>query len=205
MHRQEDLLQENVLALKQTQACNGQDEPHLVDHAQLRLAQQVSTSEVAGGAKPIVRDGEAGASSAILFLDDRRLTRDCLSEAIQDLCPDMIIVGLRPADYAPEAIKAHIAIIIFNLHDATISEAARLLRIDRGRSASPPVLFITSRDQRRETMEAVDCGATGLVRADACIELLVAAIRLVIAGGGYFPAETIKSLMVQTPATKNLP
>ena len=198
-------MQEIVLALKQTQACDGLDEPHLVDGAAQRLAQATSATGGAHSAKPIIRNGEAGASSVILLLDDLRLTRDCLREAIQDLSADMIVLSLPTADYAPEAITAPVAIIVFNLHGLAVSEAARLLRLDARRPAASPVLFISSRDQRGETMEAVECGAMGLVPADARIELLIAAIRLVIAGGSYFPAETITSLMTQSPATKSLP
>ncbi len=205
MHRQEDFLQEIVLALKQTQACDGLDEPHLVDGAAQRLAQATSATGGAHSAKPIIRNGEAGASSVILLLDDLRLTRDCLREAIQDLSADMIVLSSPTADYAPEAITAPVAIIVFNLHGLAVSEAARLLRLDARRSAASPVLFISSRDQRGETMEAVECGAMGLVPADARIELLIAAIRLVIAGGSYFPAETITSLMTQSPNSKSLP
>jgi DNA-binding NarL/FixJ family response regulator len=53
-------------------------------------------------------------------------------------------------------------------------------------------------------MAAVEHGAMGLVRADARLELLIAAIRLVMAGGRYYPAETLTSLAAAAPAPTDL-
>ncbi len=192
-------MQENFFAPKQSQASNSGDGCRLVDGVEHGLARHISATGSDIKATADMADGNA----AILFLDDLRLTRDCMTEIIQDLCPEFIILGLRPSDYPPETL-ADVALIIFNLHGVTISEAVGFLRLEVDVPA-PPVLFITNRDQSSETMEAVECGAMGLVRANARIELLIAAIRLVIAGGSYFPAETITSLMAQTPASKNHP
>ena len=159
------------------------------------------------GAAPhgLVAKPDGGSPACILFIDEMRLTRDCLVEILQDHCPDMIIVGLRPLDYAPDEMGANVAIIIYSLHGAVISEAIALLRMDMRSVAAPPVLFITDRTQRSEIMEAVECGAMGVVRSDARIDLLIAVIRLVMAGGSYFPADTLTTLMAQTPAAKPFP
>ena len=148
---------------------------------------------------------DAAAPACIVFLDDLRLTRDCLVEILQDHCPDMIILGFRPMDYAPETMVANVAIIVYNLHDGVISEAIALLRMEARGVAAPPVLFIANRAQRSEIVEAMECGAMGLIRSDVRIDLLIAAIRLVMAGGSYFPADTLTTLMAQTPAAKPFP
>ena len=195
-------MQQKVSALKRTQTCNGANDPRRVDGAEHSLAKQIG--QTVPGFKAKAADGKARASLSILFIDDQRLTRDCMTELIQELCPDMIVLGLRIADFQPVEPGSSVALIIFNLHRVSVGEAARLLRLET-QLASPPVLFITNRDQRREIMEAVECGAMGLVRANVRVDLLVAAIRLVIAGGSYFPADTITSVMSQAPAMKNLP
>lgn len=134
----------------------------------------------------------------LLFLDDLRLTRECLAETIQDHCPDMEVVGAAPADYQMQASRAPLALIIFNLHHAPIHAAVAALRPPAAQ-ALPPTLFITTRDERSEALQAMQHGVAGLVRADARIELLIAAIRLVIAGGRYFPANILTSLMGKAP------
>ena len=189
-------MQEIFSAPDQTQPC--------MDGVERSLAKLNRASE---GAAPrgVVAKPDGGSPACILFLDELRLTRDCLVEILQDHCPDMIIVGLRPLDYAPDAMGANVAIIIYNLHGAVISEAIALLRMDMRSDVVPPVLFITDRTHRSEIMEAVECGAMGLVRSDARIDLLIAAIRLVMAGGSYFPADTLTTLMAQTPAAKPFP
>jgi DNA-binding NarL/FixJ family response regulator len=151
---------------------------------------------------PGLREATAsGAGRAILFLDDLRLTRDCLTEAIQEHCPEMQVIGLRTMDYQRQTISSSIAIIIFNLHTAPIPKAVATLR-SNGAGAAPPVLLITSGHERNEGPQAVECGVAGLVRADARIELLIAAIRLVIAGGRYFPADMLAPLMAKAPRAR---
>lgn len=197
-------MQETLLALRRTNGSNGEVSPRLVDGVEHGLAKRSSLTQSVTARAVDAKPG-AGPPATALFLDDLRLTRDCLTEIIQDHCPDMHILGLRPADYSPEALSANVAIIIFNLNGAIIKEAAGLLRVETKDAVSPPVLFISDRVRRSEAMEAVECGAMGLVPSDARIDLLIAAIRLVVAGGSYFPADTLTSLMAQTPAAKNHP
>ncbi len=140
----------------------------------------------------------------LLLLDEMRLTRDCLAETIQDLCPDMEVVGASPADFQTQAGLTPVALLVFNLHHAPIHVAVAALRLHAAQ-AMPPMLFITTRDERSEALQAMQHGVAGLVRADARIELLIAAIRLVIAGGRYFPADILAALMTKTqPARHSL-
>lgn len=197
-------MQETRSAFEQTQACDGGADHRFADGFDHSLAQHIRQTAGVIQTNVVSEEEKAFARGCILFIDGQRLTRDCMTELIADLCPEMTVLGLCAADDQPDVAFARVALVIFNLHDASISEAARLLRLEP-RFGSAPVLFISSRAQRSETIEAVECGAMGLVRADARIELLIAAIRLVIAGGSYFPAECLTSLMAQPSATKIIP
>ena len=181
----------------QTRPRNGAHDCLLVDGAPSNFA----TRAPASSAHPLIAHGGSHATGAILWLDDQRLTRQCVSEALQDLCPDMDISGLRTDDYHRHQPCAEALLVIVNLHGARIGEAVQRLRLAEA-SPPPPLLFITARDERSETLEAVDHGAMGLVHATARIELLVAAIRLVMAGGRYYPAQ---SLALSAPAAKDFP
>ena len=59
--------------------------------------------------------------------------------------------------------------------------------------------MITNKSESAAAIEAVQATIAGLVRSDARIDLLLAAIRLVIAGGRYYPADTLTSLMRKAP------
>ena len=54
----------------------------------------------------------------VLFLDNQRLTRDCLTEVITEQCPDLHVRGLRALDLEGQRPGADVALIILNLHDA---------------------------------------------------------------------------------------
>jgi hypothetical protein len=144
-------------------------------------------------------NGHAGAARCVLFLDNQRLTRDCLSEVIREQCPDLHVMGLRPLDFDERPASADIALIIVHLHDAPLSAVTRLAQADLAQARTPPILVITDRDESAASIEAMQRAIAGLVRSDASINLLLAAIRLVIAGGRYYPADTLASLMRKAP------
>jgi len=169
---------------RQTGSSNGANGSLLMDGVQSDCA----TQSQAPAAQAIIANGKAHAASTVLLLDEQRLTRECMAEALQELCPDLAISGLRPDDYHRREPCADAVLIVINLHGARIGEAVRRLRLD-GASPPSPFLFITARDEAHETLEALEHGAMGLVRADVRIDLLIAAIRLVIAGGRYYPAQ----------------
>ena len=143
--------------------------------------------------------GHAGAARCVLFLDNLRLTRDCLTEVIREQCPDLHVMGLRPLDFDRRPTNADLALIIVHLHDAPLSAAARLAQGDGPHAPQPPILVITNKDESVASIEAMQATIAGLVRSDARIDLLLAAIRLVIAGGRYYPADALTSLMRKAP------
>jgi DNA-binding NarL/FixJ family response regulator len=143
--------------------------------------------------------GHADAARCLLYLDHLRLTRDCLTEVIREQCPDLHVMGLRPLDFEEQRPGADVALIILHLHDAPLSAATHLVQRNPGHAAHPPILVITNRDESAASIEAMQDGIADLVRSDARVDLLMAAIRLVMAGGRYYPADALKSLMRKAP------
>ena len=154
--------------------------------------------EIMSAQKPRT-NGHGGGARCVLFLDDLRLTRDCLTEVIGEQCPDLHVLGLRALDFDGQALKADVGLIILNLHDAPLSAASHLVQRDPAHGERPPILVITNADEGAATIQAMQDTIAGLVRSDARIELLLAAIRLVMAGGRYYPADTLTSLMRKAP------
>ncbi len=185
------------MSSRQTRSSNDANDCLLVDGVQSDLAAQSLSPAV----QAIVAHGKAHAVRTVLLLDEQRLTRECMAEALQELCPDLDISGLRPDDFHHHEPCADAVLIVVNLHGARIGEAVRRLRLE-GAAPPSPLLFITARDEAHEVLEALEHGAMGLVRADARIELLIAAMRLVIAGGRYYPAQ---ALISPAPATTDFP
>lgn len=185
------------MSSRQSGSSNGANDGLLMDGVPSDFAAQSHSPAT----QAIIANGKAHAASTVLLLDEQRLTRECMAETLQELCPDLDISGLRPDDFHRHEPCADAVLIVINLHGARIGEAVRRLRLD-GASPPSPLLFITARDEAHETLEALEHGAMGLVRADARIELLIAAMRLVIAGGRYYPAQALVS---PAPAIKDFP
>ena len=154
--------------------------------------------EIYSGQKPHT-NGHAGPTRTLLFLDTLRLTRDCLTETIGEQCPDLHVMGLHPRDFDAESLNADVALIILNLHDAPLSAASHLTLQGADETAQPPILVITNKEESAASIEAMQDIIAGLVRSDARIELLMAAIRLVMAGGRYYPADGLTSRMRRAP------
>ncbi len=148
-------------------------------------------------------NGHAGAAQTILFIDEFRLTRDCLTEIVGEQCPDLQVLGLCISDCGALAPRDDVALIIINLHDAPLSAASNLLRPEWGHGERPPVLVITNRDESPAMIEAMQEQVAGLVRSDSRVDLLMAAIRLVMAGGRYYPTRTLASLMRKPPLIRS--
>ena len=108
-------------------------------------------------------------------------------------------MGLHPRDFDAEALNADVALIILNLHDAPLSAASHLTLQGADETAQPPILVITNKEESAASIEAMQDIIAGLVRSDARIELLMAAIRLVMAGGRYYPADGLTSRMRRAP------
>lgn len=185
------------MSSRQTGSRNGANDCLMMDGVQSDFVAQAPSIAT----QPIITNGKTHAQGSILLLDDQRLTRECLSEALQELCPDLDISGLPLDDYHHLEPCADALLIIVNLQGARIGETVQRLRRDDA-SLPSPLLFITARDEGSETLEAIEHGAMGLVRTDVRIELLIAAIRLVIAGGRYYPAQAHTS---PAPAAKDFP
>ena len=118
---------------------------------------------------------------------------------ISEKCPDLHVVGLRPLDFDTRPTDDDIALIIVHLHDAPLSAAKHLTHRDEAHAQRPPILVITNKDESAASIEAMQATIAGVVRSDARIDLLLAAIRLVIAGGRYYPADALTSLMRKAP------
>ena len=139
---------------------------------------------------------------SILFLDELRLTRDCMTELLQEQCPQMTIIGMPCAEYGGSQMARDADLIIFNLHRDTIVSAMRKIASD-GSPTPAPILFIATHDLRTQAMTAVEQGAAGLISSNSPIEILLATINLIIAGGRYFPNDTIAAIRPSAPGAKN--
>jgi DNA-binding NarL/FixJ family response regulator len=134
--------------------------------------------------------------NSIVIIDNEPLSQDCLAEAMKGEFPQMRIIGVptirdlyRPKDIVVEAVLLKIKSQSVDVHDLTQD-----IRVISRHFAQAPVIIISPRDDASSIEAAVAAGAQGLIPITASFKIAVAALRLVLAGGTYYPRPFISKI-----------
>jgi DNA-binding NarL/FixJ family response regulator len=140
----------------------------------------------------------------VLIADDQALVRAGF-RMILEAEPDLAVVGEagggRGAVKNAEALRPDVVLMDIRMPDLDGIEATR--RIAR-MSDGPRVLVLTTFDLDEYVYEALRAGASGFLLKDAPEEQLLAAIRVVAAGGSLF-APSVTRRLVQEFARRSVP
>jgi DNA-binding NarL/FixJ family response regulator len=133
----------------------------------------------------------------VLVVDDHPLIREALRQVLRALNKD---IDLLEAGSGPEALAAANRNdgIDFILLDLALpgADGFAVLRELRERHPSFPVVVLSASDHAEVVMRALDAGAMGFIPKTSSNEVLLGALRLVLSGGVYLPAEVLR----HTPA-----
>ena len=138
----------------------------------------------------------------ICFVDTMTLTRDCLSLAMRAEAPDFAIDAIGSAsEMRPEALPH---VIILNIHrsridDDAVADSLRNLQLLHERT---PIVILSDLADQNAALQAVALGIRGYVPTSVDMTKLVAAIRLVAAGGTYVSDEIVASFARQAIHTE---
>jgi DNA-binding NarL/FixJ family response regulator len=127
------------------------------------------------------------AKRKVLLVDNARLTRECLFQLLINCCPELDFVGadttgtLAVYDDYPD-------LVIFHAHRAEIRDLTNS-EFEVVYSRSIPLIAIVDSIAPTQAIDALTEGVAGIFFVGDNIELLVAAIRLVLAGGRFLPPE----------------
>jgi DNA-binding NarL/FixJ family response regulator len=129
----------------------------------------------------------------ILLVDDHPLFRDGLKLLLQRLDDAMEVLeaatcqeGLDFADAHQEDL--HLILLDLHLPDRPGFEGLAELRL---RHAGIPVVVLSASDDRPTVIEALDRGAMGYIPKSSSTEVLLSALRLVLAKGVYIPPSVL--------------
>jgi DNA-binding NarL/FixJ family response regulator len=139
-----------------------------------------------------VRSPQANAShegrKRVLLIDNVRLRRECLIEVLQDCCPDLDFMA---ADFAQVLLACQNGepdLVVFNAHRTGISDLPPPA-VEAIYARSIPLMAIVDRSDLSQSMDALNDGLAGIFSREDNVELLVAAVRLVLAGGRFLPPQ----------------
>jgi DNA-binding NarL/FixJ family response regulator len=129
----------------------------------------------------------------VLVVDDHPLICEALRQVLKALDKD---IELREAGSGRDALAAagsgddfDLVLLDLALPDADGFEVLRELR---ERHPSFPVVVLSASEQADVVMRALDAGAMGFIPKTSSNEVLLGALRLVLSGGVYLPAEVLR-------------
>lgn len=129
----------------------------------------------------------------VLVVDDHPLIREALRQVLRALAKN---IELLEAGSAAEALAAADKCdgLDLILLDLTLPgrDGYEVLRELRERYPSYPVVVLSASDQSEVVMRALDAGAMGFIPKTSSNEVLLGALRLVLSGGVYLPAEVLR-------------
>ena len=133
----------------------------------------------------------------VLVVDDHPLICEALRQVLKALDADIDVLeagaGRDALAAAAKSERLDLILLDLALPDADGFEVLRELR---ERHPSFPVVVLSASEQPETVMRALDAGAMGFIPKTSSNELLLGALRLVLSGGVYLPAEVLR----QAPA-----
>jgi DNA-binding NarL/FixJ family response regulator len=150
---------------------------------------------------------EPEARPVIFVIDPLALTLTCIAKALSSELTDLEVIGSAAAANQGRVAGRDVQLLAFNIADRAITDPTVLqdLEILEGMFPEAPVVILSTRDYDAATMEMLrQRGIKGFVPYSSPIGIAVAIIRLVLAGGVYFPqlfgmAQTASTTAVGAP------
>jgi DNA-binding NarL/FixJ family response regulator len=128
----------------------------------------------------------------ILVVDDHPLIREAMRSVLQQLDPDNEVLEAGDCEeaLAIAARESELALVLLDIRLPGISGLDGL-EVLRERHPSVPVVVLSASEDRNEVMRALDLGAMGFIPKSQSSRVMIGALRLVLAGGVYLPAEVM--------------
>lgn len=138
----------------------------------------------------------------ILVCDDHALIREAMRGVLKDLAPDAGVIEASDARQLTEAVKADpeldLLLLDLNLPD---QDGLAILADLRERRPEISVVVLSAFQDRDTVRRALDLGALGFIPKNTEREVVLNALRLVLAGGIYIPVQALNG--GAPPATTN--
>ena len=130
----------------------------------------------------------------ILLIDDHTLFREGMRLVLSQLEPDCDIVEASTCRAAIEVANTRddfdVVLLDLNLPDMGGFEALSILREEHPHM---PVVVLSASDDRATVLEALDRGAMGFIPKSSSSQVMMSALRLVLAKGVYIPPAVLNS------------
>jgi DNA-binding NarL/FixJ family response regulator len=127
-----------------------------------------------------------------LVVDDHALTREGVRLALGALGESVTVLDAASVEAALATVHRHpdIDLVLLDLGLPGAGGSALLDALRRERN-TVPVVVISGTDERSQVLKALDQGALGFIPKSFPLDLMMQAVRLVLAGGTYIPQQAL--------------
>lgn len=128
----------------------------------------------------------------LLVVDDHALTREGMRLSLLKLQDSVCVLEAGTADEALAVVRGHanLDLVLLDLELPGASGMSLLQKLRRDLNGVP-VVVISGSDRPAVIKQALDLGATGYIPKTVTLDVLLQAVRLVLAGGSYIPKEVL--------------
>ena len=142
----------------------------------------------------------------VLIADDHALVRTGLIDALTGLAPELVPIEAADASEVMQRLEevVDLDLILLDLFMPG-ANGFHLLSNVCSAAAAVPVVVLSASESIEHVRKSLDCGAAGFLPKSADRELMLSALRLVLAGGVYVPAKAMQSADWQTAVTAAVP
>jgi DNA-binding NarL/FixJ family response regulator len=144
---------------------------------------------------------EQGQKTRIAVIDDNALARSCLMQCLTAMEADFVTEGYRGVeDWRQMSVPSSTSIVLLCATGQKSTEIAVHQNVDVVIEAAPEagVIVVSDFEDRAEIIGALERGARGFISMSSELEVAIAAIRLVRAGGTFVPASGLMSRPLAT-------
>ena len=134
----------------------------------------------------------------ILIVDDHALFRQGLRFLLRDLDAQLQIAEAGDCEQALALAAEAFDVVLLDLHMPGVAGLAALDAVRQGFEASR-IVVLSGEEDPRQIRRAIDAGAVGFIPKSSTPEVLLSALRLVLADGIYLPTVALKG--VDEPAS----
>lgn len=134
----------------------------------------------------------------ILVVDDHALIREALREVLKQLDAAIEVLEAANCEDALALLDSHPDLALVLL-DILLPGRSGLDALSEFRSRNPavPVVVLSGSEMPGDVMRAIDGGAMGFIPKSQPSRVMIGALRLVLAGGAYLPAEILSQITPQ--------
>jgi len=132
---------------------------------------------------------------SLLIIDDHILFRDGLRRLLEELSKDVILYEASSCQQTQEQLQAHPDVDLVLL-DIGLPDIDGFTCLENMHKINPllPVVILSGNATPDDIRKAIDLGARGFIPKSDSKEILISALKLVLAGGIYIPPMALHSM-----------